>query len=121
MGPLTLEEVQHIATLCRIGVTGQELEEMRGQLSRIFEMFQVLQRLDTEGVPATGYSASLETVMRPDEPAGSLPSEDVLANAPQREGDLFRVKLVVCLPNEFTIRQRSTWPPGLPPLPMGED
>ena len=30
-------------------------------------------------------------------------------------------KLVVCLPNGFTIRQRSTWPPGLPPLPMGED
>ena len=29
--------------------------------------------------------------------------------------------LVVCLPNGFTIRQRSTWPPGLPPLPMGED
>ena len=28
--------------------------------------------------------------------------------------------LVVCLPNGFTIRQRSTWPPGLPPLPMGE-
>ena len=30
-------------------------------------------------------------------------------------------QLVVCLPNGFTIRQRSTWPPGLPPLPMGED
>ena len=30
-------------------------------------------------------------------------------------------ELVVCLPNGFTIRQRSTWPPGLPPLPMGEE
>ena len=37
--------------------------------------------------------------------------------------DIYRDEdnLVVCLPNGFTIRQHSTWPPGLPPLPMGED
>ena len=35
--------------------------------------------------------------------------------------DRYETNLVVCLPNGFTIRQRSTWPPGLPPLPMGED
>ena len=41
----------------------------------------------------------------------------LVANA----GLLLPATLVVCLPNGFTIRQRSTWPPGLPPLPMGED
>ncbi|HEX9495754.1 MAG TPA: Asp-tRNA(Asn)/Glu-tRNA(Gln) amidotransferase subunit GatC [Candidatus Limnocylindria bacterium] len=34
----------------------------------------------------------LENVMREDEPRPSLPVEVVLAQAPDREGDLFRVQ-----------------------------
>ena len=44
-----------------------------------------------------------------------------LGSADFRDQKSMRESLVVCLPNGFTIRQRSTWPPGLPPLPMGED
>ena len=47
--------------------------------------------------------------------------EVVEAPTPTVDVDDVRGELVVCLPNGFTIRQRSTWPPGLPPLPMGED
>ncbi len=92
---LTMEDVQHIATLCRIGATGEELDLMREQLSHILELFQVLQELDTEAIPATGHSASLETVLRDDEPRDSSPREEVLSNAPQRQGYLFRVKVVL--------------------------
>ena len=93
--PLNREDVQHIATLCRIGMTEEDLEAMPEQLSHILELFQVLQELDTEDVPPTGHSVSIETVMRTDVPQTSLPREDVLANAPQREGDLFRVRVVL--------------------------
>ncbi len=93
--PLAREEVQHIATLCRIGMTDEDLETMTEQLSHILELFHVLQGIDTEGVPPTSHSASLETVMRPDEPRPSFSTEDVLANAPRREGDLFKVKVVL--------------------------
>ena len=93
--PLTMEEIQHIATICRIGATDEELELMREQLSHILDLFQVLEELDTEAVPATGHSASLETVLRADEPGDSSSQEEVLSNAPQREGDLFRVKVVL--------------------------
>ena len=93
--PLSREDVQHIAALCRIGMTEEDLETMPGQLSQILELFQVLQELDTEGVEPTGHSASLETVMRPDESGPSLPREDTLANAPQREGDLIQVKVIL--------------------------
>ena len=92
---LTGEEVQHIATLCRIGMTDEDLETMPEQLSHILELFRVLQELDTEDVPPTGHSVSLETVVRADEPQGSLSTEDVLANAPRREGDVFRVNIVL--------------------------
>ena len=93
--PLTREEVQHIATLCRIGMTEGDLATMPEQLSHILEFFQVLQELNTEDVPPTDQSVALETVLRPDEARTSSSSEDVLANAPRREGDLFQVKVVL--------------------------
>ena len=95
MMPLPREEVQHIASLCRIGMTEEDLATMPEQLSHILELFQVLQEIDTEGVPPSHHSVSSETVMRQDEPRPSLDKEDVLSNAPQREGDLLRVNVVL--------------------------
>ena len=93
--PLSRDEVQHIAILCRIGTTDEDLATMPEQLSHILELFQVLQELDTEDVPPTGHSVSLETVMRLDESGPSSSTGDVLSNAPQQEGDLFRVNVVL--------------------------
>ena len=93
--PLTLEEVTHIATLCRIGMAEDDLEKMPEQLSHILELFQVLEELNTEDVLPTGLSVVLGPAMRGDETRPSFPYEDTLTNAPQREGDLFRVKIVL--------------------------
>ena len=92
---LSREEVQHLATLCRIGMTEEDLERMPEDLSSILEMFQALQEVDTQGVPPTGHSVSLESVMRPDEPGASSSLDEVLSNAPRTEGDLFRVNPVL--------------------------
>ena len=92
---LTREDVQHIAALCRIGMTDEDLDVMPEQLSHVLEMFQTLQEMDTDNVPPTGHSVSVGTVMRADESSDSFSSENVLANAPQRDGDLFRVKVVL--------------------------
>jgi len=87
--------VQHIALLARLGMTETELERFREQLSNILENFEVLQQVDTTDVPPTTQSVALQSVVRDDEVAPSLPPGDVLANAPQREGELFRVKAVL--------------------------
>ena len=92
---LTSEEVQHIALLARVGLTVEELERYRSQLENILDNFQVLQDVDTEGVPPTGHSVTLENVLREDQPQPSSSREDVLANAPRREGDYFRVRAVL--------------------------
>ncbi|MCZ6789877.1 MAG: Asp-tRNA(Asn)/Glu-tRNA(Gln) amidotransferase subunit GatC [Chloroflexi bacterium] len=92
---LTPDEVQHITLLARVRLDPEELERYRTQLSAILEHFQVLQEVDTEGVSPTGSSVLQESVMRDDEPADSLSSEDVLANAPNREDDYFRVRAVL--------------------------
>jgi aspartyl-tRNA(Asn)/glutamyl-tRNA(Gln) amidotransferase subunit C len=92
---LSREEVQHIALLARLGMTDAELERFREQLSNILENFQILQQVDTTDVLPTAQSIPLQNVTRDDEVTSSLPPDDVLANAPQREGEFFRVKPVL--------------------------
>jgi len=92
---LSREEVQHIARLARLGMTETELERFREQLSNILENFEILQQVDTSDVPPTTQSIPLQNVVRDDKVAPSLPPDDVLANAPKREGELFRVKAVL--------------------------
>ena len=93
--PLSREEVQHIATLCRIGMTEEDISTLPQQLSQILDLFTKLQEVNTDDVPTTGHSASLETVLRADEPRPSQPLNDVLKNAPSTEGDQIKVKVVL--------------------------
>ena len=92
---LSREEVLHIARLARINLSEEEIARFGEQLSNLLEHFQVLQQVDTENVPPTAQSIDLQSVMRGDEIAPSLPPEDVLANAPHREEDFFRVRPVL--------------------------
>jgi aspartyl-tRNA(Asn)/glutamyl-tRNA(Gln) amidotransferase subunit C len=92
---LSREEVLHIARLARVALTEAEITRMSEQLSNLLEHFEVLQKVDTTDVPPTAQSVTLQSVMREDEVAPSLPPEDILANAPRREGDCFRVRAVL--------------------------
>jgi aspartyl-tRNA(Asn)/glutamyl-tRNA(Gln) amidotransferase subunit C len=92
---LSREEVLHIARLARVALTEEEITRMSEQLSNLLEHFEVLQQVDTEGVPPTAQSVALLSVMRDDVVAPSLTPEDVLANAPRREDDCFRVRAVL--------------------------
>jgi aspartyl-tRNA(Asn)/glutamyl-tRNA(Gln) amidotransferase subunit C len=92
---LSREEVLHIARLARVALTEEEITRMSEQLSDLLEHFEVLQKVDTEGIEPTAQSVSLQSIMRKDEVRPSLPPEDVLANAPRREGDCFRVRAVL--------------------------
>ena len=94
--PLSRDEVKHIATLCRIGVTDEDLDDMSDQLSHILDLFQVLQELDTTDVPSRGHSMPPgRHVMRADEPEPSIPQKEVLKNAPKTKGDHMQVKVIL--------------------------
>ena len=93
--PLPRSEVEHIAALARIGLTGAEVETLRDQLGQILDQFEVLRRLDTSGVAPTGHAGSLQTVLRDDETSECLRQEDVLRNAPVTDGEFIRVKPVL--------------------------
>ena len=93
--PLDRAQVEHIATLARIGLTDAEIEMFTEQLANILEQFDILNELDTHDVEPTSNAGELRTVMRDDAPRDSLDPEEVLSNAPRREGDYFRVKAVL--------------------------
>ena len=92
---LSSEEVLHIARLARVDLSDDEIDRLREQLSDILENFEILEQVDTGDVPPTAQSITLQSVMRDDEVAPSLPSDEVLANAPRRDGDCFRVRAVL--------------------------
>ena len=92
---LSRDEVMHIALLARLGLSEEELEKFREQLSNILENFEILQQVDTSDVPPTAYPIPLENVVRQDEVSPSLPQSEILANAPRQEESWFRVKAVL--------------------------
>ncbi len=92
---LTREQVLHIAKLARVGMTETDIEVMREQLSHSREQWAARRQIKTDDVPPTGHGFAVQNVMRPDEVQPSYPLEEVLANAPAREDDFFRVRAVL--------------------------
>jgi len=92
---LTLEEVEHIATLARLELTAEEKERYRVQLSAILEYVASLQELDTSGIPPTSSVLPPRSGLRPDVAAPGLTRDELLRNAPQTSDDQFRVPPVL--------------------------
>jgi aspartyl-tRNA(Asn)/glutamyl-tRNA(Gln) amidotransferase subunit C len=92
---LRREEVLHIALLARLGLTEEDVDKLSEQLSNILENFEILQQVDTTDITPTAQSIDLNNVVSDDSVDHSLPPSEVLANAPQKEGDFFRVKAVL--------------------------
>lgn len=89
------DEVRHIAKLARLQLDEQELELYTQQLGRIIGFFDELKQLDTAGVPLTAHPVPVSNAFREDHARPSLPPEQTFANAPQREGDYFRVPKIL--------------------------
>jgi len=94
-GRLSREEVRHIARLARLGLSDEELERFREQLSNILENFEVLKEVDTGNVPPTSHPIPIHNVVREDEATPSYPRSDILANAPREENGYFRIRAVL--------------------------
>ncbi len=92
---ITREEVEHVARLARLELTEEEKERMRAQLDSILQYMEKLNELDTTAVEPTSHVIPLVNVMREDELRPSLPQEEALANAPDRQDVFFRVPRII--------------------------
>jgi aspartyl-tRNA(Asn)/glutamyl-tRNA(Gln) amidotransferase subunit C len=89
--PLTIQEVEHIAKLARLELTGEEKARYREQLSAILDHVAKLQTLDTASIPPTASIFSGDSHLRRDEPRPGLPREELLKNAPEQEKGQFKI------------------------------
>ena len=95
MPALTRADVVHVAYLARLGLGEEELARVEGQLNHILDQYEKLAELDTDAIPPTAQTIELENILREDVARPSMPPEDVLANAPQRDGDFFVVPAIL--------------------------
>ena len=89
---LTIEEVKTVAALARLGLSQDEIELMREQLSSILSSIELLNELDTASIPPTAQTIDLVNVTREDVARPSLPLDQVLMNAPRHRDGFFEVR-----------------------------
>jgi aspartyl-tRNA(Asn)/glutamyl-tRNA(Gln) amidotransferase subunit C len=95
MASLTRADVEHVAHLARLGLTGEELDRLEGQLNHILDQYAKLAELDTDAIPPTAQVIELENILREDVARPSMAPDRVLANAPVRDGDAFVVPAIL--------------------------
>ncbi len=95
MATLSRADVEHVAFLARLRLTGEELDRLEGQLNHILDQYAKLAEVDTDAIPPTAQTIELENILRDDVAQPSMDPEQVLANAPAREGDFFLVPAIL--------------------------
>jgi aspartyl-tRNA(Asn)/glutamyl-tRNA(Gln) amidotransferase subunit C len=85
------EQLLHVAGLARLELREDELERLGAQLNDIIAAVSKVSELDLADVPPTSHPLDVVNVWGEDEPRASLPVDDALANAPERDGGSFKV------------------------------
>jgi aspartyl-tRNA(Asn)/glutamyl-tRNA(Gln) amidotransferase subunit C len=88
-------DVDHVARLARLELGEAEKALIREQLAKILTYIDALNALDTEGVEPTTHAVPVVDVMREDETRPCFPADEMLANAPDRLGEFFRVPRII--------------------------
>lgn len=81
--------------LARLELTADEESMFGEQLAAILEYIETLQEVDTSDVQPTAHVVDSENPLRPDEVRNQPQPDQMLANAPQRDGDYFKVPKII--------------------------
>jgi aspartyl-tRNA(Asn)/glutamyl-tRNA(Gln) amidotransferase subunit C len=92
---ITRDEVLHVARLARLSLSLAEADTMREQLANILSHIRQLDRLDTADVVPTSHAVEMGAPFREDSVHPFGKKEEILKNAPDREGDFFRVPRII--------------------------
>lgn len=95
MSKISVEEVERIAKLARIGLSEAESAKMSQELGNILEFVEQLQKVDISGTPPTDQVTGLEDVWREDVVKPSMPREQLLAGSPNHKDGYIVVKRVL--------------------------
>jgi aspartyl-tRNA(Asn)/glutamyl-tRNA(Gln) amidotransferase subunit C len=88
-------QVRKVAKLARLELADSEIEEFTVQLSAILDYMEKMNELDTTNVEPLAHCLPINNVFRDDSIKASLGTEKTLANAPQRDGEFFKVPKIL--------------------------
>ena len=92
---ISKKEVRQVARLARLNVPPQSEDQLAKQIGTILEYIQLLNEVDTKGVPPTSHAIDLSNAFRDDQQASPISSDKLLANAPQKDLGAFIVPKVI--------------------------
>lgn len=92
---ITTDEVQYVAKLSRLILAEDEAVEMTRTLNDILMYMEKMGELDTSGVEPMTHAIPNENVMRDDAVRPFENTDEILKNAPDSKGTLFRVPKVI--------------------------
>jgi aspartyl-tRNA(Asn)/glutamyl-tRNA(Gln) amidotransferase subunit C len=88
-------DIEHVARLARLDLMPEEKQRLRDQLGQILEHAAKVGEVAADDVPPTASAIARANVFREDDVEPSLPVDEVLKNAPDREDDRFKVPRIV--------------------------
>ena len=88
-------QVRKVAMLGRLDLTDEEVRQFTGQLEAVLAYMDKMNELDTEGVEPLAHCLPISNCLRADEVRPSMGADAALANAPQRDGDYFKVPKIL--------------------------
>ena len=89
------KQVRHIGGLGRIRLSDADVEQFGQQLASILQYIEKLDELNTDNVEPMAHAVEIHNVLADDTLGESLTPDAALANAPQRDGDYFKVPKVL--------------------------
>ena len=88
---ITVKDVEHVAKLARLELTDSEKEMFCTQLGDVLAHVEQMNEVDTTGVEPMNHPIDFSNVMRKDNPIYENTREELMSNAPDVEGEFFKV------------------------------
>ena len=85
----------HIAKLARLSITPEEAKEYGEQLTKVLGHFQQISKIDTKNIEPLVTPSEINFYTRADEVKQETTAGEILENAPDKAGNLFKVPPVV--------------------------
>lgn len=95
MSRIRPEEVQEIAALARLALTGDEIARMTQDLDAILGYVEALRELDTSSTEPMTHAVPFDCPLRVDVDEPPLSIAEAVGNAPRREDNFFQVPRIV--------------------------
>ncbi|MGB0525184.1 MAG: Asp-tRNA(Asn)/Glu-tRNA(Gln) amidotransferase subunit GatC [Flammeovirgaceae bacterium] len=87
--------IEYIAHLSRLDLEGNDEDKMQKDLDTILTWVEKLNEVDVDGVEPLYHMTENENTVRKDVANNSLSREKALKNAPQQDGEFFKVPKVL--------------------------